>query len=111
MFFYVHNHNNSEVPCILFVMRCVDDEDDDMEDDDNEGNDNQDNDGELSNEEAARLMNSLRVKEEEDDEFEMAFKSLMLESVTKASAPKAAGSSGGGGAGGGVAFSGDRMGE
>ena len=38
-------------------------------------------------------MNDLRIKEEEDEEFELAFKSLMQESVSKASGPKVGSSS------------------
>lgn len=87
------------------------------DDDEDEGTDEDvEDDGDLSNGEAARLMNALRQKEEEDDEFEMAFKSLMLESVSKA--PKASISSGGSSVSTGsskvaasAAFTGDRMGE
>ena len=88
-------------------MLCVDIDGDDDEVD-------MGDDGDLSNEEAARLMNELRVKEEEDEQFEMAFKSLMFESVSKAAAPKATSIVGGSGnvkLASANAFSGDRMGK
>jgi hypothetical protein len=59
-------------------------------------------------------MNKLRV-EEEDDEFEKAFKSLMFESVTKAAGSKISGGSGLSMSSGNVkltgAFNVDRMGK
>ncbi|CAM9207771.1 unnamed protein product, partial [Ectocarpus fasciculatus] len=64
---------------------------------------NEDNDAELSEANAAQLMTKLRLQEEEDDEFERAFRSAMLESVSSAQrgdAMAGAGVSAGAGPGG-----------